>query len=194
MMTSTKFAIEKFDGKNDFGLWQVRMKALLEQHAAALGELPATTIVVFDNVIQKKSRIDLLVGDLAAIDTAISDEDQAFLLLISLPSSYGNFKKKGDGGEGLYVRRRSGRRDMEQGIITRNLKVNCVRIEDHVSRSGADRRDYLVDLKSMTVVIYCLMMAGMLYTRDRGFYREDVVGQDQGYKGFAGGTMRNKKG
>ncbi|GJU61188.1 hypothetical protein Tco_1238954, partial [Tanacetum coccineum] len=31
------------------------------------------------------------VGDLAVIDTAISDEDQALLLLTSLPSSYDNF-------------------------------------------------------------------------------------------------------
>ena len=52
-MTGTKFDIEKFDGKNDFGLWQVRMKALLEQQglAAALEELPAATIVAYDNVI-----------------------------------------------------------------------------------------------------------------------------------------------
>ncbi|GJT35276.1 hypothetical protein Tco_0925695 [Tanacetum coccineum] len=43
----TKFDIEKFDGKNDFGLWQVRMKALLEQLglAAALEELHVATIV-----------------------------------------------------------------------------------------------------------------------------------------------------
>ncbi|GJS47796.1 hypothetical protein Tco_0597917 [Tanacetum coccineum] len=34
-----------------------------------------------------------LVGDLAAIDTAISDEDQVLLLLTSLPSSYDNFVK-----------------------------------------------------------------------------------------------------
>ncbi|GKE12866.1 hypothetical protein Tco_1416417 [Tanacetum coccineum] len=32
-----------------------------------------------------------LVDDLAAIDTAILDKDQALLLLTSLPSSYGNF-------------------------------------------------------------------------------------------------------
>ncbi|GJU02864.1 hypothetical protein Tco_1113202 [Tanacetum coccineum] len=31
MMTGTKSDIKKFDGKNDFALWQVRMKALLEQ-------------------------------------------------------------------------------------------------------------------------------------------------------------------
>nr|GEX05088.1 retrovirus-related Pol polyprotein from transposon TNT 1-94 [Tanacetum cinerariifolium]GEX72410.1 retrovirus-related Pol polyprotein from transposon TNT 1-94 [Tanacetum cinerariifolium] len=126
MMTGTKFDIEKFDGKNDFGLWHVRMKALLKQHglAAALEELLAATIVAYDSVIRKKSlqRIDLvfewsvptgdhqgddcsedleksehidefhnLVGDLAAIDIAISDEDQALLLLTSLPLSYNNF-------------------------------------------------------------------------------------------------------
>ncbi|GJW80924.1 hypothetical protein Tco_0144899, partial [Tanacetum coccineum] len=61
----------------------VRIKALLEQQrlAAALEELPAATIEAYDN----------LVGDLTAIDTAISDEDQALLLLTSLPSSYDNF-------------------------------------------------------------------------------------------------------
>ncbi|GJR98885.1 hypothetical protein Tco_0271059 [Tanacetum coccineum] len=88
-----------------------------------------------------------LVGDLAAIDTAISDEDHALLLIISLPSSYNNFIKtllygrdtlkledvlatlnsrelqkmteaKGDGGEELYVRGRSGQRDMEHGTYS----------------------------------------------------------------------------
>ena len=56
-MTGTKFDIEKFDGKNDFALWKVRMKALLEQQglAAVLEELPAATIAAYDNVIQKKA-------------------------------------------------------------------------------------------------------------------------------------------
>ncbi|GKD43882.1 hypothetical protein Tco_1268527 [Tanacetum coccineum] len=51
-MTGTKFDIKKFNGKNDFALWQVRMKALLEQQglAAALEELPATTIAAYDNL------------------------------------------------------------------------------------------------------------------------------------------------
>nr|GFA48164.1 retrovirus-related Pol polyprotein from transposon TNT 1-94 [Tanacetum cinerariifolium] len=78
-----------------------------------------------------------LIGDLSAIDTAISDEDQALLLLTSLPLSYHNImetflygrdtlklkdvlatlnsrelqkmtKVKGNGGEGLYVKGRSG--------------------------------------------------------------------------------------
>ncbi|GJX34222.1 hypothetical protein Tco_0245779 [Tanacetum coccineum] len=93
-MMGTKFGIDKFDGMNDFGLWKVRMKALLEQHglAAALEALPATTIMAYDN--SQSEHIDefhKLVIDLAAIDIAISDEDQALLLLTSLPSSYDNF-------------------------------------------------------------------------------------------------------
>nr|GEV56692.1 hypothetical protein [Tanacetum cinerariifolium] len=77
--------------------------------AEALEELPATTIAAYDNVIQKKTfgalilclgdrilreinkEMTALVGDLAAIDTAISDDDHVLLLLTSLPSSYDNF-------------------------------------------------------------------------------------------------------
>ncbi|GKG32384.1 hypothetical protein Tco_0429894, partial [Tanacetum coccineum] len=52
-MTAMKFDIKKFDGKNDFALWQVRMKALLEEQGlvATLEELPIATIVAYDNVI-----------------------------------------------------------------------------------------------------------------------------------------------
>ncbi|GJW62008.1 hypothetical protein Tco_0111343 [Tanacetum coccineum] len=57
--------IEKFDGKNDFGLWQSQSEHNDEFHK--------------------------LVCDLVAIDTTISEEDQALLLLTSLPSSYDNF-------------------------------------------------------------------------------------------------------
>ncbi|GKC55544.1 hypothetical protein Tco_1078289 [Tanacetum coccineum] len=108
-----------------------------------------------------------LVGDLAAIDTAISDEDQALSLITSLLSSYENFMKtllyceetlnledvmatldsrelqkiteaNGDGGEGLYTQKKS---------------QDFVKNKDHVSSSGAhgydsaDRRDYLFDFE-----------------------------------------------
>ncbi|GJV22828.1 zinc finger, CCHC-type containing protein [Tanacetum coccineum] len=67
MMTGTKFDIKKFDENNDFGLWHVRMKALLEQQglAATLEELPAATIVAYNNVIQKKAynALILCLGD-----------------------------------------------------------------------------------------------------------------------------------
>ncbi|GJY89686.1 hypothetical protein Tco_0504882 [Tanacetum coccineum] len=42
-MTGAKFDIEKFDGTGDFGLWRIKMRALLIQHGceAALEVLPA---------------------------------------------------------------------------------------------------------------------------------------------------------
>ncbi|GKB90437.1 zinc finger, CCHC-type containing protein [Tanacetum coccineum] len=180
---------------NDFALWQVRMKALLEQQglAAALEESPAATI---------------LVGELAAVDTAISDKDQTLLLLTSLPSSYDNFKMteaKGDGGEGFYVRGRSGQRDMEQGTYSawsksqgrssrlgcyicqseEHLKRDCprynhkksqgcVRIEDHVSGSGADGYD---------TVNVMMAMNGMPCTRDIGFTVKMQLGKIKVIKG-----------
>ncbi|GJX23324.1 retrovirus-related pol polyprotein from transposon TNT 1-94 [Tanacetum coccineum] len=44
-MTGAKFDIEKFDGTGDFGLWRIKMRALLIQHGceAALEVLPADT-------------------------------------------------------------------------------------------------------------------------------------------------------
>ncbi|GJZ07812.1 hypothetical protein Tco_0542095 [Tanacetum coccineum] len=169
-MTGTEFDIEKFDRKNDFGLWQVRMKALLEQQGLATGRL---------------------VGDLATIDTTISDEDRALLLLTSLPSSYDNFvdtllygrdtlklvdvlvtlnsrelqkmtEAKGDGGEGLYVRGRSSQRDIEHGMQIMypvgadgydNANVMMAReLLDWIMDSESSyyityMRDYLVDFK-----------------------------------------------
>ncbi|GJV69036.1 hypothetical protein Tco_1484545 [Tanacetum coccineum] len=152
--------------------------------AAALEELPASTIAEYDNVIQKKAYSALilclgksqsehidefhkLVGDLASIDTVISDEDQTLLLLTSLPSSYGNFMEtllygrdtlkledvlatfnsrelqkmteaKGDGVEGLYVRGRSGQRDMEQGTDSTWSKVTGKKQQTQVSGYRAD--------------------------------------------------------
>ncbi|GKB98613.1 hypothetical protein Tco_0984750 [Tanacetum coccineum] len=166
MMTGTKSDIEKFDGKNDFALWQVRMKALLEQQGLAAGGSQSEYIDEFHK----------LVGDLAAIDTAISDEDQAFLLLTSLPSSYDNLvetllygrdtikledvvatlnsrelqkmtEAKGDGGEGFYVRRRSGQRDME---YNHKKSQGFVRNEDQVSSSGADGFDNVDVMMAMS--------------------------------------------
>nr|GEY22694.1 zinc finger, CCHC-type [Tanacetum cinerariifolium] len=112
-----------------------------------------------------------LVGDLAAIDTAILDEDQALLLLTSLPSSYDNFvetllygrdtlmledvvvtlnsrelqkmtKAKGGGGEGLYVK---------GDLSEENLKRDCPRYNHKKFQGGSYHitymKDYLVDFE-----------------------------------------------
>ncbi|GJR46292.1 hypothetical protein Tco_1314395 [Tanacetum coccineum] len=92
-----------------------------------------------------------LVGNLAAIDTAISVEDQALLLLTSLPSSYDNFVKTL-----LYGRDTLKLEDSEE-----HLKKDCprynhkksqgfVRIEDQESGYGADGYDS-VDVMAMSV-------------------------------------------
>ncbi|GJY39476.1 hypothetical protein Tco_0425840 [Tanacetum coccineum] len=92
MMMGTKFDIEKFDGKNDFALWQDTMK--LEDVVATLNS----------RELQKMT------------------------------------EAKGDGGEGLYVRRRSGQRDMEQGKDSawsksqvRSSRLRCYIIKKNVS-------------------------------------------------------------
>ncbi|GJR61334.1 ribonuclease H-like domain-containing protein [Tanacetum coccineum] len=199
----TRFDIEKFDEKNDFGLWQIKMRALMVQLGcdAALEALPAdmeagekaalmkkaySTLILClgDRVLREVTKetstagiwtkltslymtkslanrlylkkklytynmspgtklgdhideFNKLILDLANIDIEIEDEDQALMLLTSLPSSYKNFmetlfygresltmedvlatlnsrelKKRTEGtkeetGDGLYVRERS---------------------------------------------------------------------------------------
>ncbi|GKC60536.1 hypothetical protein Tco_1088134 [Tanacetum coccineum] len=118
-----------------------------------------------------------LVGNLAAIDTVISDEDQALLLLTSLPSSYDNFMEtllygrdtlkledvlatlnsrelqkmteaKGNGGEGLYFEEHL-KRDYPRN--NHKKSQGFVRNEDHVSGSGADGYDSTDVMMAMSV-------------------------------------------
>ncbi|GJY93616.1 zinc finger, CCHC-type containing protein [Tanacetum coccineum] len=102
-----------------------------------------------------------LVGDLAAIDTAISDEDHALLLLTYLPLSYNNFKMteaKGDGDEGLCEgeiwseRYREWFGADEYDNVDVMMAMSVDELLDWIMDSGASyhmtyMRDYLVDFE-----------------------------------------------
>ncbi|GKF67167.1 hypothetical protein Tco_0196846 [Tanacetum coccineum] len=63
----TRFDIEKFDGKNDFGLWQIKMRALMVQQGcdAALETLPVDMEAGKKAALMKKaySTMILCLGD-----------------------------------------------------------------------------------------------------------------------------------
>ncbi|GJW94260.1 hypothetical protein Tco_0173932 [Tanacetum coccineum] len=90
MMTGTKFDIEKFDGMNDFGLWQVRMKALLEQQGLAAGGIDE-----FHKLVET-----LLYGrDTMKLEDVVATLNSKELQKMT--------EAKGGGGEGLYNHKKS---------------------------------------------------------------------------------------
>ncbi|GJX72380.1 zinc finger, CCHC-type containing protein [Tanacetum coccineum] len=179
----TRIDIKKFDGKNDFGLWKIKMRALMLQQGCdpALETLPAdieagekaslmkkaySTLIlclgdrVLRDVTKKTTaagiwtkltslymtkslanrlylkkklymyymspstklgdhidKFNKLILDLANIDIEIEDEDQALMLLTSLPSSYENFVEKL-----LYGRESLTMEDVLVTLNTRELK------------------------------------------------------------------------
>ncbi|GJS09683.1 hypothetical protein Tco_0366479 [Tanacetum coccineum] len=109
MMTGTEFDIEKFDGMNDFGLWQVRMKALLEYDNVIRKKAYSTLILCLgDRVLRKITKETTAAGIWKKLETLYMTKSlanhlylkkklytftciRALLLLTSLPSYYDNF-------------------------------------------------------------------------------------------------------
>ncbi|GJR44194.1 hypothetical protein Tco_1312297 [Tanacetum coccineum] len=198
MSSIAKFAVEKFNGSNDFGLWRVKMRCLLIQHGweAALDPFPeimvdvektvalktdfykkahSALLLCLDNKVLREvnkedsmrmfgkklsehvDEFNKLIGDLANIGVDIDDEDQALMLLTSLPPSYDNFvetllygresltledvlsslnsrelKKRTDAkddGDGLYVRGRDREAEVFQ-VSNDDTAVAQRRLED----------------------------------------------------------------
>ncbi|GKB23390.1 zinc finger, CCHC-type containing protein [Tanacetum coccineum] len=89
----TRFDIKKFDGKNDFGLWQIKMRALmsLANRLYLMKKLYTYYMSPSTKLGDHIDEFNKLILDLANIDIEIEDEDQALMLVRSLPSSYENF-------------------------------------------------------------------------------------------------------
>ncbi|GJU84744.1 hypothetical protein Tco_1292290 [Tanacetum coccineum] len=110
----TRFDIEKFDEKNDFGLWQIKMCALMVQQGcdAALETLPADIEAGEKATLIKKAystklgdHIDefkKLILDLVNINIGIEDEDQELMMLKKRTKGI-----KEETSDGLYSRGRS---------------------------------------------------------------------------------------
>ncbi|KAL5737178.1 hypothetical protein ACOSQ2_031966 [Xanthoceras sorbifolium] len=84
-MTTTKFDIEKFDRNMSFTMWQVKMRAILIHnglHQALLGASIKSHINEFSTILM----------DLENMEISYDDEDQALMLLRSLPLSYKHFR------------------------------------------------------------------------------------------------------
>nr|GEW94444.1 zinc finger, CCHC-type [Tanacetum cinerariifolium] len=122
-MTGAKFDIEKFDGTGDFGLWRVKMRALLIQHGceAALEILPADMEAQTKAELNKKAH-SVVILCLASyehfMDTLLYRREALTLedVMATLNSKKikERSKTKGDDGEGLYGRGRTDRRNSRQ--------------------------------------------------------------------------------
>nr|GEZ27317.1 zinc finger, CCHC-type [Tanacetum cinerariifolium] len=108
----TRFDIEKFDGKNDFGLWKIKMRALMVQEGCDAALEPCTKLG--DHI----DEFNKLILDLVNIDIEIEDEDQGILDNggYSGDSEYKGVEERTKGtkeeaGDGSYVRGRSDHTD-----------------------------------------------------------------------------------
>ncbi|GJY02077.1 hypothetical protein Tco_0360229 [Tanacetum coccineum] len=170
-------SMDGLDSMLESGPWFIRLLILLKA---------IKQIIICKSQSEHIDEFYKLVGDLTAIDAAISDEDQTLLLITSFPSSYDNFvdtllygrdtlkledvlatlnskelqkmiEAKGDGGEGLYNNKKS------QGFV---------RNEDQVSSSRADEYDNVDVMMDMSVneLLDSIMDSGgsyhMTYKRD----------------------------
>ncbi|MFQ6660833.1 hypothetical protein Gotur_029207 [Gossypium turneri] len=101
-MAAIRFKIEKFDGETNFNLWQVRMMEILVRNGLKKvvtgGKKPENLNQTEWEELDEKaldhiSQFITLLNDLKNVEVHINNEDQAMLLLCSLPSSYKSFRE-----------------------------------------------------------------------------------------------------
>ncbi|KAH7575557.1 hypothetical protein JRO89_XS02G0145600 [Xanthoceras sorbifolium] len=99
----TKFEAERFIGTNDFGLWKMKMKAVLVKEGLDFidpwlgrqsferGEEGNNSIWNLGSLVDNMDEFKRLIQDLENMSIEMDDEDQIVILLNSLPRSYENF-------------------------------------------------------------------------------------------------------
>jgi len=75
-MVTTKFEVEKFDGQNNFSLWCIKMRALLQQGLAKIwdGKMPSTSTEEMKE-LEEKSHSAILMSLLDAVLREVADEE-----------------------------------------------------------------------------------------------------------------------
>ncbi|GJX39017.1 hypothetical protein Tco_0252320 [Tanacetum coccineum] len=139
----TRFDIEKFDGNNDFGLWQIKMRALKVQQGcdAALETFSVDMEAGEKDALMKNAystklcdhidEFNKLILDLENIDIEIKDEDHTLMLLTFLPSSYENFMETL-----LYGRESLIMEDVLATLNSRELKKRTEGIKEETCDKG----------------------------------------------------------
>nr|GEZ93609.1 zinc finger, CCHC-type [Tanacetum cinerariifolium] len=164
-MTGAKFDIKKFDGTGDFGLWRIKMRALLIQHGceAALEVLPADMEAQTKAELNKKAHSAVILclgnkvlrevtgkttasGGLVKARNFVHDKvigqqvlpEKEVVYILHAEMS----KAKGADGERLYVRGRTDHRDSRQSrrksrSKSRGGRLKCYifQSEDHLKRN-----------------------------------------------------------
>nr|GEW16672.1 zinc finger, CCHC-type [Tanacetum cinerariifolium] len=144
-MTGAKFDIKKFDGTGDFGLWRVKMHALLIQHRceSALEVLPKDMKAQAKAELNKKAHSAMILYLGNKVLREVTGETTAAKVWTKLDTLYmTRSKAKRDDGEGLYVRGRTERRDSRQSrgesrSKSRGGRLKCYicQSEDHLKRN-----------------------------------------------------------
>nr|GEU55784.1 retrovirus-related Pol polyprotein from transposon TNT 1-94 [Tanacetum cinerariifolium] len=144
-MMRAKFDIKKFDGTSDFGLWRIKMRALLIQHGceAALEVLPANMEAQTKVELNKKAHSVVIVC-LASyehfVDTLLYGREALTLedVMATLNSKKikESSKANEDDGEGLYVRGRTDHRDSRQSRGKSRSKSRGGRLKCYICQSN----------------------------------------------------------
>ncbi|KAG8485820.1 hypothetical protein CXB51_019217 [Gossypium anomalum] len=132
-MEATRFEIENFDGETNFNLWQVRVMAVLVQSGlkkVVTGKKPENQNKTEWEELDEKalSAIQLCLAN-TNVKVHIDDEDQAMLLLCSLPPSY-----KYLGETLIYGRDKLSFEDVKGHLLNRDKLDNELHLDSKTDR------------------------------------------------------------